>query len=631
MKKVLLFTVLITLGCISAFSQGNWYRKGDISSARYAGFGFSIGTKGYFGTGVWFNDFWEYDQATDAWTQKADYPLTIGACASFSIGTKGYVGGGQDNGGGYHNEFYEYDPATNAWTKKSDYANKFLLGVGFSIGNKGYFGTGSDGTNPFKDFWEYDPNTDAWTQKADVGTIARFRAVGFAIGGKGYIGTGANGATNYTDFYEYDPAANTWTKKADFAGAARNSASAFVIGGKGYVCCGLDATAPFYTVWEYDPQKDIWTFVMPFRGGYRELAGAFTINDMGYLVAGRFLTTDVADVWEYRPLAPGFYTFPTDTMACAGGSINLTVQGYGENAEYKWQKDGVDITTYGPDTFLTISPTTGASYGYYRCVIKNAYGADTSGSALLNISSGTPSVTAQPAEQLGCINFNAVLTIAAQSNSPIYYQWYKDGKAISGAIDSFYNIPMVKAADTGHYKCEITNVCGTDMSDSVMVHYTKPPGTPTISQAWSQLTCNQDAAAYQWLKYNTPISGATNKTHIIKEAAKYSVEITDNNGCKKVSLETLYKPSGINENNPGKVVSIFPNPSTGLFTVKLMTSQQISLKVVNLLGNVVYEEKDVDGSIVSLTLDLGHMENGIYYVLVSGENFSYADRIVIQK
>ena len=62
--------------------------------ARFGATGFSIGTKVYLGLGtsdgdILLKDFWEWDQATNVWTRKADYPgnSLIGA-VGFSIGDK---------------------------------------------------------------------------------------------------------------------------------------------------------------------------------------------------------------------------------------------------------------------------------------------------------------------------------------------------------------------------------------------------------------------------------------------------------------------------------------------------------------------------------------------------------------
>src|SRR5439155_15730897 len=129
----------------------------------YDAVGFSIGAKGYIGTGyngTYLKDFWEYDPATDAWTQKANFGGTARDWATgFSIGSKGYIGTGHfyDGNDHYYKDFFEYDAASNTWTQKADFGGTGKAeAVGFSMGSKGYIGTGFDGSYT-NDFWEYTP------------------------------------------------------------------------------------------------------------------------------------------------------------------------------------------------------------------------------------------------------------------------------------------------------------------------------------------------------------------------------------------------------------------------------------------------------------------------------------------
>ena len=142
-------------------------------------------------------DFWEWDQTTNLWTKKADYPgNSVGGAVGFSIGSKGYIGTGYTITVGYTNEFWEYDPATNTWTEKASLPGTLRsYAVGFSIGIKGYIGTGVhvddlENYSFCQDLWEWDQSTNLWTRKADIGGLGRYAAVGFSIGTKGYIGTG---------------------------------------------------------------------------------------------------------------------------------------------------------------------------------------------------------------------------------------------------------------------------------------------------------------------------------------------------------------------------------------------------------------------------------------------------------
>src|SRR4030066_2403834 len=126
MKKIYFLTTFIFISVFS-IAQGSWTQKTSFGGAArgYLPAGFSIGTKAYVGIGynssTYYNDFWEWDQTTNTWMQKANF---IGsariAVVSFAINGKGYVGTGQFVSTNY-NTFYEYDPVTNIWTAKASF------------------------------------------------------------------------------------------------------------------------------------------------------------------------------------------------------------------------------------------------------------------------------------------------------------------------------------------------------------------------------------------------------------------------------------------------------------------------------------------------------------------------------
>ena len=273
---------------------------------------FSIGNKLYLGLGV--KDFWEWDQTTNVWTRKADYPgNSSGVAVSFSIGTKGYIGFGNDIIDGLTNEFWEYDPSTNSWTQKASLPKSRGMAVGFSIGTKGYIGTGYKDSYTdnypgltYRDFWEWDQATNTWTQKANFGGIARFGAVGFSIGDKGYIGIGSGDGNNQlNDFWEWDQAKDIWTKKADFGGISRLRAVGFSIGNKGYIGTGTDdGTTLYKDFWEWDQASDTWLKKEDFGGNARGGAVGFSIGNNGYIGAGgtgsTYLDSTFQDFWEWN-------------------------------------------------------------------------------------------------------------------------------------------------------------------------------------------------------------------------------------------------------------------------------------------------------------------------------------------
>lgn len=304
-------------------------------TARGYGVGFSIGTKGYIGTG-WnstsdFGDLWEYDASTDVWIQRANFGGSARSDAvGFSIGTKGYIGTGLA-GTTDTKDFWEYDPSTNAWTQKTDFGGSARgSAAGFSIGSKGYIGVGRTfGGTLFNDFWEYDPSTNAWTQKANFGGSARWAATGFSVGSKGYIGVGQTGTTTFlTDFWEYDPSSNGWTQKATYGGAARGNAVGFGIGSKGYLGTGRRWDGSWSTtyndIYEYNPSTNAWAYASGIGGSNTHLATAgFNLGIKGYVGTGRNSAgTFLVEHWEYDPYRINTSSLGASTY-CSGASVTV--------------------------------------------------------------------------------------------------------------------------------------------------------------------------------------------------------------------------------------------------------------------------------------------------------------------
>ena len=174
------------------------------------------------------------------------------AAASFVLSTPdsktlAYIGGGNDGDNNRLNDFWNYDNVRNTWTQVANFTGPARSSaVGFSVSNKGYVGTGIDANNArLNDFYQYDPATNKWTKVADYPGAPRYSAVAFAINGKGYVGTGYDRSNYYKDFFAYDPATNAWSIIASLSGNKREGAVAFVLNNLGYSLYlqGQDAAA----------------------------------------------------------------------------------------------------------------------------------------------------------------------------------------------------------------------------------------------------------------------------------------------------------------------------------------------------------------------------------------------------
>lgn len=314
MKTKLLIT-FITI-CEIGFAQGSWTQKANFGGTGRAGaVGFSIGTKGYIGTGTEGSgssgpnkkDFWEWDQLTDTWTQMADFGGTARSYAvGFSIGTKGYIGTGYD-GTDKKKDFWEWNQSNNTWTQKASFGGTArYCSVGFSINSKGYIGTGyDDNSSTKKDFWEWDQASDTWTQKANLGGSVRGEAIGFSIGSKGYIGTGNDSSSLLKkDFWEWNQTSDTWTQMADFGGTARRNVLGFSVGTKGYIGTGYDGAGNKKDIWEWDQAGNVWSQKTNFGGTSRSQSIGFSIGTLGYIGTGMGGgINNQQDFWEFDPTA----------------------------------------------------------------------------------------------------------------------------------------------------------------------------------------------------------------------------------------------------------------------------------------------------------------------------------------
>lgn len=304
--KRLLILFLLSMPLLSFSQQYVWTHKANFPGGpRYAAFFFSIGSYGYFGSGLQDSagtyvyqavDLWEYDAGLDTWTQKADIPgVCKNAATAFTIGSKAYVTTGWTPT--QSDETYEYDQANNLWTAKSNYGGGArYTASSFTIGNYGYVGTGYA---PLKtDFWKYDPVADTWTQIADVGGPPRQNASGFELNGYGYVVGGAQQFTYYSnELWQYDTASNSWNQKAPFPGNGRCAGVAFTLSGKAFYGLGTTDITAFSDMYEYDPANDSWQQIADFAAGSRLHASYFVVNNRAFVGTG---SSEIYPSMDYR-------------------------------------------------------------------------------------------------------------------------------------------------------------------------------------------------------------------------------------------------------------------------------------------------------------------------------------------
>ena len=108
---------------------------------------------------------------------------------------------------------------------------------------------------------------------------------------------------------------------------------------------------------------------------------------------------------------------------------------------------------------------------------------------------------------------------------------------------------------------------------------------------------------------DTIIKGATNQKYGATVDGKYSVMVTDSNGCSATSTVLNYTTTGINNLSENLAVNIYPNPFTNTVNIdaNFGTNSMVSITIFDMTGRLV--EKSGSG-------ERGALER-------SGEHFEY--------
>ena len=296
--KIKISSTIALLLVVNIALADAWEQKSNFGgTGRHRANGFSIQDKGYIGfghinsvTNIAYEDIWEYDPASDTWTQKANFGGGLRYhVAVFSIGNKAYCGTGRNASFLYYQDFWEFDPVTNIWTQISDFPDTGRYGaVGFALNGAGYVGSGTVSSSGSNNFYKYEPSTDTWTPVATFPGNVRGTGVSFTINNKGYLGTASGAFGAGKDFWEYKPDVDQWVQRADVGPTPRAAAGGFSINGKGYILTGTNwGTGDNYNdVWEFNPMDNTWIQINDFPGAKRRFPVCFTIGDVAYLGTG---------------------------------------------------------------------------------------------------------------------------------------------------------------------------------------------------------------------------------------------------------------------------------------------------------------------------------------------------------
>jgi hypothetical protein len=280
-----------------------------------------------------------------------------------------------------------------------------------------------------------------------------------------------------------------------------------------------------------------------------------------YSAVGNVVTYGVDRITNYRP----YYT-TSGTLAIQGWATSAPYFGGSTLVGYKLVESPIGTLQggyYFANVIRTQTLTSLPPPGYYYIVFVLA---EWNGSQYVTVDYGNfpaiqpigviaPSILSQPQSYTVSVGQAVTLTVSASGTAPLYYQWQKNGVAISGAVGATLTFGSAQASDTGNYTVVVSNGAGavtsaaasltvTAVGPAISTNPTSQAVTAGSSVSFSVTATGTPPFSYQWRKNGTAIPSASGSTYTIPsaqagDAATYSVFVSNAAGSVLSSGATL--------------------------------------------------------------------------------------------
>jgi PKD repeat protein len=192
----------------------------------------------------------------------------------------------------------------------------------------------------------------------------------------------------------------------------------------------------------------------------------------------------------------------------------------------------------------------------------------------------------------------------------------------------------------GTYTLDVTDACGSG-SESVTIFENEVP-TASFTSTMSYLTgiftntsTSSGATNYSWTFGDGGTSTEENPVHVYSATGIYTVTLTVTNDCgSETFTESVSTTVGLDELDELGTISVYPNPSNGLFTldVNLNQSMKLDIVVVNVLGEtVVVKEINALNGVSSEVIDLSTDAPGVYFLKIMSDNLAISTKVLVKK
>jgi hypothetical protein len=324
------------------------------------------------------------------------------------------------------------------------------------------------------------------------------------------------------------------------------------------------------------------------------------------------------------------------TSFCSGSSLTMQANtGFGFT--YQWIKDGSNVSG------ATASSYTTSTAGTFTVKVSLGACNATSDGTTLTVNA-LPTATITPTGTIKTCSPDPA-TMFANTGVGLSYQWSDLIGTIAGATNSSYTTTV-----TSTYTVKVTdaNTCTKVSAGKVFKNYAKATAKITVVGSLNicttgSVTFNATVKSgyfYQWYKDDAVLAGATTSTYIATVTGVYKYLATTKDGCTKFSATKTVTGCklGDQENNfEDSELTLFPNPSDGLFNVQLIMpdnySGDITIEITNAIGQLVRKENStIANGKFEESINFGTaIPAGMYLMRVITGNNIFEKRFIINR
>ncbi len=212
------------------------------------------------------------------------------------------------------------------------------------------------------------------------------------------------------------------------------------------------------------------------------------------------------------------------------------------------------------------------------------------------------------------------------------YQWYKNETPLSVKT-------TIDVAEAGNYYLEaVTDICSSER-DTAVISFAPAPSKPDIiargPSVWL-LSTTSKADKYKWYINGSPIPEADQSRYLAgQNYGLYRLAVADESGCFSFS-DTLRIPlgiTGIEDTDPFKDVKIYPNPTTGLFTIEMNNNVfgELVIDIITQNGSKILNIKfEKTTEHFSSQIDLSGQSKGMYLINMKIDKYIATRKILVE-